>query len=329
MTTLYCNKIDKKICKWNNKIDNVHRIMYGSPVVMDYKKFHIVSNHFDILGTSEVAIVNNIRTTITKEKSPENIIYYDENARTKFSKINQRILNINSFNPSEYGNSIFYYTPSYQNTYIDICTKMYEIDTSNIFLRGLSKLLNLGNAIPTYGAYFSLAGTVLSGVNDIIERLNYKKELVDDHVINFHPNDEIRPLLYGCYICFHNTQDEIKNIIENYELDNYTLIDKTSEKEYNDSYFVIELLNMKNDLLYDFDFSHTSNEMLQNIMKYDTDSTAAFFKSNSESMNFNMIQDIIKKYNIDGVTSEIKSTYDRLSPHHRKWFDTNFSHIKI
>lgn len=330
MSILYFNKLSNKICKWN-KVDRVSdktlipkTIKLGDPLSIQYKRIRILSNKFDWIGDSEVAIINNIRTSQTKEAAPDNIVYYDKSVTPKRSGKN-RVMDIDRFDPGEYGNSICYYTPSYQNNDISICTKFYEIDERFGIINAASKLLGLGNTVPNYGVYFSLAGQFLEGIDKILDRLTFKNKLTEDHVIKFDSNDTERPLYYGSYICLPTCEhDDLKHIVENYILDDTDLLNIKDNTLFDKTYFVLELADIRDPSLYDFDFNYNANELLNKLNNRDKVGMNEFLQTNADSYNFKIIQNIISSVDDKSISN---SLYNRLSPEYKGWFDKTFPQI--
>ena len=324
MATLYFSRLGSKIFKLNKIPLGQTIVEHGAPLSIEYKNFRIKSKKFDFIGDSEIAIINNIRTKVTKEPSPENIVYYDKKANPK-----DNILDIEVFDPSEYGNSLCYYTRSYQGTNISICTKFYEIDERFGILSGISDLLHLGGKIPRYGLYFSLTGTFIDGVDKILDRLTYKRELLPEHTVEFSCKNLDRPLYYGSYICFPEIkQQDLNNVLDNYVLDDNTLVHNISGEIYKDSYYVLELNNIDDPTLYDYDFSNDTNELLHKLDSHDKNSLQKFVQINSDAQNFSIIKTLIAK--LSDPTSDkliLLSLYNKLTPTHKNWLNDNFPQI--
>jgi len=328
MSVLYFSRNSNKICKWN-KIEKLivgeKKIRTGDALCIEYKRIRILSDKFDWIGNSEIAIVNNIRTIQTKEAAPDNIIYYDKSVNPTTCKNSKgfKIIDIDRFDPGEYGNSICYYTPSYQNNNISICTKFYEIDERFGVLHCASKLLNLGNPVPNYGIYFSLAGKFLDGVDKILDRLTFKNKLIDDHVIELNPNDTDRPIYYGKYICLPTvTYNDITDITNNYTLDDTDLVHVTDKTLYKGSYFILELSDIRDPNLYDFDFNQNANDLVNKLNNRDKIGMEEFIQSHSDSYNFKIIQELVSNN-----TSDPFSLYNKLSPKYKTWVDNAFPSI--
>jgi hypothetical protein len=321
MGMLYFNRIVGKIFKLNKIPIGPKRVEYGAPLCIEYKNFRIVSKKFDFFGASEVAIINNIRVKKTKEISPDNIIYYDKKATPK-----DNVLDIDIFNPSQYGNSVCYYARSYQGNNINICTKFYEIDERFGILKGISDLMHLGGKFPKYGLYLSLTGTFLDGVDKILDKLTYKRELIPDHVVEFNSKDPFKPLYYGSYICLPEWgDDDIKEIVDNYILDDDVLIHNTLGTVYKKSYYVLDLNDTNDPELYDFDLSYNANELLHNLNNHDKTSLEKFVQINSDADNLTTIQNIttkLKEPNPDHLI--ITGLYNKLSPIHKNWLKETF-----
>lgn len=331
MVVLYFDKLEKKLHKWNedllqefsNKI-----IKENNPLCMEYKKFRILSNKFRLFGKNEIAITNNIRTTITKDIAPENIIYYDKDVRPVNLDLFVKVLNIDVFDPSEYGNSIFYYTSSYQNNRISLCTKFYGIDEGNFLTRGLSNVFNLVSKMPMYGAYFNLTGDFISGIGNIINRLTYKVELIENSVIEFRDEDMTKPFIYGSYICIPEIT-EIDKVISDFIVVDDTLVKISDNKEFIGSYYIIEVTDNHNEYLFDFDFTYNCNDILNSINKYEKRGIETFVATNKDANDFHIIQQLVSlSTDPQRSVDEFKSLYHKLSINNRRWFNENFTHIK-
>lgn len=327
MATLYI--YDNKTHKWNNNNTfSQFKINYGDPISIIYRKIRIVSSGFDLFGSSEVMVVNNIKSTQTKECSQDNIIYYDKDASVKRLDYLRKILDIDVFDPSEYGSEICYYNPSYQNNNISISTKFLELDQINI--PSFNKIFSLISQVPVYGIYLSLAGTVLLETGKLLGSINDKKMLSDVHTVQFGVNNPDRPLLEGCYICFPNITDKnvIKSIILDYIIEDNSLIKYVDNKiiEFDDTYFIIEISKAKRDDLLDFDFVASSNNLLQELHKQNNTGIMEFSSISQQSKDFDIIQKIITEYQQNNLQT-VKSLYNHLHKDTKIWFDNVFNYI--
>ena len=344
MATLYYARKAGKIYRWNKIPPEGERsVSLGDNLTIKYKRIRVVSRAFDTFGSSEVAIINNIRTFHTKESAPDNIVYYDKSANPKKMHkatdtkldmlVPRKVLDIDTFNPGQYGNDVCYYTPSYQNNDITICTKFYEIDERFGVLSMLSKLSLLGNSVPKYGVYFSMAGKFLQGVDTILDRLTYKKELTDDHVVQFTINDIDRPMYYGSYICLPTCDyNDISSIMNSYTLDDDNLIHIKDNTIFPHSYFVVELSQSIDPTLPDFNFNRNTNDLLTKIDNRDKVGMAEFMSTNEDAYNFRLIQEIIDITSGPNVArgvdvSSIIPIYNKLSPANKKWLLDTFPHL--
>lgn len=330
MTTLYYLRSANKILPWHKIPSNKDiSVKSGDPLSIEYKKFRIVSGNFDLFGRSEIAIVNNVKTSQTKDAIPDNIIYYHTHILPKKDPSNKKFIDIDTFDPSHYGNSFCYYTPSYYPNSITIATKFYEISERFGLLDLIVKTLTRTPPIPKYGLYFSLAGEVLQGIDLVLDKLMYKRELTTDHIVKFDPFDIDKPLFYGSYVCLlSSSREHIDDIINNYTLEDSYLTNIHNQNLYPGSYFILELTNTFNKSLLDFDFSHNSNELLFKLDKRDKIGMQEFIQTNLESYNFKIIQDIVLALSHPTPDETlIISLYNKLSPYHQKWSLDTFPNL--
>lgn len=314
MTTLFINKNGV----FNRLRDvNAKNISLNSAFTIEYEHIKIVSNKFDLLGKSELAIINNIRSTLTKEISPDNLVYYDSNCRTK--KIKNRFMyrytNIKDFNPSNYGNKIFYYTPSYSGDDINICTNFYEIDNI-VFFSKISNLLTSASNYTNYGMYFNLAGQIIKGIGDIYNRLNYKKELVTPHVLEF----DSEHIYEGLYVCFPEIENEIEEqyIIDHFIYQNDSIINTKINKAYENSFFILKIEEGRKDSFLDFNFLTDATVMLQKLNQKDEDTINQYINNNKNSYDLTQLKAIIQK-NSAGL--DFKNEYNKLNTSMQEWVD--------
>lgn len=275
---------------------------------LEYDRIKIISNKFDLIGSSEIAIVNNIRTSMTKDISPDNLVYYDPNCKTKkFKKsFNYKYVDIKDFNPANYGNKVFFYTQSYDGNDINLCTNFYEIDKINLF-NDIGSLLTFTSSYTNYGMYFNLAGQLIKGIGDIYNKLNFKKDLIDPHVVEF----ESDTLFEGKYLCLPEIDENEENfIIENCIICNEDLILKSTNEIYNKSFFILKLeCGIKKDYL-DFDFLSDSTIMLQKLTQKDDETLNKFVQNNKNSYELGQIKNILEKINCN---QDYTNNFNKLS----------------
>lgn len=329
MSTFYLN--DNKIIKWDNKIDS-NFINFGDPITIEYKKIRIVTS-FNKFFKNKIMILNNIKDKQTKEKAIDSITYYDEEVDYKTEK-DYEYYDISDFDPSKYGNSICYYNCGYENNNINIVTRFYKIKNSHFIENALSsvgKLITLGSVIPNYGILFSIAGKIVESTENIISNFkNNGKKIVRNHVITFRNNDPIKPFLKGLYLCIPDMDDEnlIEDIIKNYYVENYCLLKKDSDnliEEYPNNYFILEVSVGERKELLDFNFTASSNELLENISHKSENSLNEFLECSKNSSDLNLIKKIITEWNDNKDPKIIKSMINHL--HDKEWFKENFSEI--
>ena len=333
MTTLYFNQIENKFYKYNDNINSI-KIKYGEPITIEYIKLRIVSKKFNRFFKNRIMIIDNIKTIQTKEITADSISYYDENViPNKFKDKNpNKYYDINDFDPTKYGNPIFYHTKAYQNNDIYLTTRVFKIEkdeiANNIF-GCLHNIFTIGSKIPNYGILANIAEVIVDDANKIFDDLNNSdKQIIKNHIISFKSSN----IYIGKYICLPNITDhsELQKFLLVYNLIDDKLIrinNKNEEIEYGDTYYIIEITNNERDDLNDFDYSASSNELLKCIHKSDQMGIEKFSKCTKDASDLNIIKNITELWdNNPEENSEIKVLYNYL--HDKKWFDINFKHIK-
>lgn len=319
MSTLYIDK-DGNIKKWDKNLTS--NINAGDPITIEYKKIRLVSPNFDHFGSSQVMVVNNIKNKQTKDNAMDTITYYDKDAKPK--KIEGRkVLNIETFNPREYGNSICFFTDNYQNDIITISTRIYELDERSP-LSIISKVSDLASKLPTYGAYFSIAGNVVHIASNIISNYTHRRDLCDEHIIEFRDDQVDKPLIKGLYLCIPNITDKkkIKDIINTYKLEDNALIDSQGN-ECLGTYFILEVNNLNRPDLLNFDFTVSNNDLLEQLNKKTPESLSTFISNAKNSDDFQIIQNVLSSIENDDINLA-KSHYKTLRGDCKFWFNKHF-----
>lgn len=312
MNVLFVKPDDTILSKWKSthQLDDDEQnliVKIGDPITLEYKRIKIVSNKFDIFGSDEIMIVNYIKSVQTKEISLQSITYYDDDAKT--TKIThelrpKRSYTVGPFSADEYGNPIFYHSPSYTNNTITITTKFWEINSSeliNTCINLLRKVVSLGAAA---SPYLEIADAGLGICSTILTDTIHHKLLTDEHVIEFNPNSSY-PILEGTYVCFPMLNDINER---NYIISNYSLIDgilvkiiKPADdnqqayptyKEYDGNYFIFTLNRAERPDLAHFDFIASSADLLSKLKSGVKDTQTIL-----TSLNKSFEMEIIDKYN--------------------------------
>lgn len=325
MTTLFLN--EGKLDKVNNVIPN---IKYGDPVTIEYKRIKLVSSKFDILGKSQIMIVNYVKTIQTKEKTLQSITYYDENVITDESWYKRKkSFAIGPFDPSEYGNPVCFYTPAYQNEEITINTQFWEIDKGNAVrdtLKVAQNCISLGKATP-YGTYFEIANELVGSSGKIITSFIKHKEMSKEHIFEFNNEN----MSVGTYICLPQVKDiNIRNyIIENYHIEDNMLVRKVNDliEEYGETYFILEMCKDKRDDLASFDYVSSSAELISLFNEKNDNFLTKFNDSMDAAYNMQLAEKINEAYK-DNKMDVVNALYQHVPEGKKAWFDNLFPHIK-
>ncbi|ARF10251.1 hypothetical protein Hokovirus_1_130 [Hokovirus HKV1] len=334
MSILFYDKIDNTLCKFkknkhNTSLHDKDIINYGDPIVFEYKKINIRSKYFNMIGSTNIMITNNIKTIQTKEITQDSITYYDKNVYPKGSFTDKyRTYSINTFDPSEYGNSICYYTPGYNLGTIIMATKFWKIVDDNIIdmIGNLIKFITSNT--PQLVPYITLIDGVVDNTTSILSLINDNKPLIDTHIIEFNQDN----LVAGIYICLPLLSvKELQDFINDWYLDtnSYTIIKKNDENltEYDDTYFILEVSkNNRNDLL-DFDFSASSNELLDKLHKNIDVSIKDFIQIAKNANDTDYIKQIIELMNNTIDKAKIKYLYNHLSKNNQSWISQMYPDI--
>jgi hypothetical protein len=292
-------------------------INFGDPVTIKYKRIKLVSSKFDIFGSSQVMIVNYVKTIQTKEKTLQSVTYYDENARPNKTKwySREKTFSIGPFKPSQYGNPICYYNPGYQGEDITINTQMWEIDkkeTINNTTNVISTCLSLGKVTP-YAGYFELVDTVVGFGGKIITNSIKHKELCQEHVLELTNNT----IFSGTYVCL--PEIDLSNliarnkVIEDYYIEDNVLVKKDSLIEYGQTYFILKISKNKRSDLASFDYISSSAELLTLFNSNDTNFGNKFNETMTSSYDMELLNKINAAYK-NGDLDLAKALYQHIKP---------------
>lgn len=337
MTTLFFDKEIGKLYKWNDKEIVANVIKYGEPLTLEYKKIRIVSNKFNWIRKNRIMLIDNIRTIQTKEISADCISYYDDDVKPKkFLDGNpSKYYDIEDFDPTKYGNPVFYHTPSYQNHEISVTTRAFRIDKDEIaddVFGCLHNIFTVGSKIPNYGIVSSMAGLIVDDASKIIDDLtNGGKQITKNHILIFRNDDEDRKMYVGSYLCIPNLDDpnNLYKLLQNYRVEDDRLIrinSKNEKVEFGDTYYIIQLSNIERTDLNDFDYSSSSNDLLKSLNRSENTGIEKFSQCTKDATDLNLIKEITDLWKKDPEeTDKIKSLYLHL--HDKDWFKENLSHI--
>ena len=337
MTTLFCDKLTGKIFRWNDKSIESKTINYGDPLSLEYVKIRLVTNKFNFFRKNRIMVIDNIKSNQTKEIMSDSITYYDDNVLPKkFTDGNpNKYFDIEEFDPTKYGCPYFYYTPSYQNNGIVFTTRIFKIDSDDMaqkLFNCLHNIFTVGSKIPNYGLLCQLADNIVIDASDMLTKLfDGGKQLTNNHVINFEYDNEDKKIYIGYYLCLPNVLEpqNIDKIISNFRIEDQKLIrinSKGDKVEFGDTYYLIELKNIKRIDLNDFDYSASSNELLLSLKKSDDHGVEKFSKITKDASDMDLIKQIFELYSKDDKNSvEIKNLYNHL--HDKNWFKMNFPKI--
>lgn len=333
MSTIYSDE-DGKLYKWSKKLVGQQTINVGDPITIEYKKIKIVSKKFDFFGSSEIMVVNNIKTQHTKDKTVETVAYYDDDVspdrkRNKFID-STGIYTIGPFDPAEYGDSVCYFTPGYCGSNITITTKFWELnDPSGI--NKVTGLIDMGlgaaSSIPTYGTYISLANKVIDIGSKILTGMIKHRLLADDHIVEMGDKTD-KPFVTGRLICLPNVTDknQLKEIIATYYVDDNTLVKDISNdkvEEYNDTYFILDVSNSKRDDLLNFDYAAMSSDVINKLNNKDDTVVKDVIDLTKSAFNMQTFDQIFSAYKT-GDNQLIKALFNHIPVDQQKWFTGTF-----
>lgn len=367
MNTIFChNNITGKLYKWNHNVlmlPNIKPVKVGDPLLIEYKRAKIVSNKFDLIGKSEIMITTNIKedgqcdivrrvsdNDMTTKGEQDIILYYDKAVKPE-SYYDERICKYIYYhiidNFEDHGHAICYYNPGFNNNIINLVTKFWEVDDPKFIykiLRYIKKLLftvKITKLSPT----LNITGTIINNCGYLLATLIENKKMTKEHVIEFRSDKYDKPLILGNYLCLPNidTVCEVDNITENYHFDSGILLNNNTKIEYDDTYFVISVLDTKSDPSYDsanyygHKFVTNINRIINNINKEpngllclpNEDKIKEVVEMYKESTDFMTIKKIIKYEESKRMTNYeellvIKSMYNHLSDDNKLWFEKYF-----
>lgn len=347
MHTVYCNKFTGKLFKWNSSLlananATTNIINPGKPLSIEYKKISITSTNFDLFGSSQLMVTNSIKTTHTKEKVLDNVVYYDKSVlpTKRVGGILYKTCNytIDNFDPSEYGNPICYYNPSYNAGTINLVTKFFEMDDVGYvkgIINGIKNVLTTATLIPipiptVVTPYLSVANKVIStGFDNFLASFVCNKELCKEHIIEFRTDDHTKPFVTGYYICLPNVDnaDKLRYIVDNYYWEDNAMVTNVDNKvsEYDESYFVLEIADNHKEGLLDFDFAAMTNQLL---VKKDVGEFIHISKNSDDLERIKLICDMVDIDGVENLSEQdktiVKINYLHLSDASRHWFDKIF-----
>lgn len=331
MTTLFSDK-DGNLLKWNTKINDT-TIKIGDTLTIEYKRIKIVSKNFDLLGKSQVMVINNVKFTQTKEKMMDTITYFNDDAKPEGKWYNRKkSINIGPFDPSDYGNPVCYFTPGYKGSIITIRTKFWELDDANKITQTtniIQDFLKIGSTVPNpYGPYFQIADDIVGISGKILTCFVKHSELSDDHIIEFRIDEENKPFFEGYYLCLpempSNQKNEIKEIIKNYFIDDDNiLIRKDNSEEYNSTYFVFRVSNNARNDLIDFDFAVSSSDLLNKLNQKHEDFIPDIIKISRDAYDMDLVQKIYDAYDNNDLNL-VSALYKSLHHTKKQWFNKAF-----
>lgn len=337
MTTFYCNpnQPEHRLQKWDKDIDGeAKHISVGDFLTIEYKRIKIVSKHFDLIGKSQLMVVNHVKSVQTKEQMMETITYFDDDVKPK-GDWNQRLKSfaIGPFDPSEYGNPVCYFTPGYQGGVITITTKFWEIDDPDVITGAASFIQNLLSLFSVagnpYGAYFEIADSAVGCSAKILSSFVKHKELTTEHIVEFRI-DEGKPIYEGLYVCTPEVDDINMRyqILDDYFIDDFHLVKKDGDKlvEYDQTYFVLRVTAAERDDLMDFDYMASSAEILNKLNTGSEDFVPTLMETTRGAFDMAIINDITDAYK-EGDLQQVKALYNHLSESRKEWFDESFPDI--
>jgi hypothetical protein len=306
----------------------------SNPLSIEYKKICITSSHFDLFGSSQLLVTNSIKTSHTKDKIMDNVVYYDKSVKPvrNGNWFGPATLTIDNFDPSEYGSPICYYNPSYNASTINLVTKFFETDNASYIkniINCIRSTMSAASVLPTFVTpYLSIANKVLSSSTDFITSFVCNKELCKEHVIEFRTDDFTKPFVIGYYICFPNVSNanELRYVIDNYRWEDNAVVTTVANEivEYNDSYFVLEIADGGKEGLMDFDFAAATNKMMSSTSSASSTSMDEFIGVCKRADDLERIKLICDAG--DSIEDKLaqKINYYHLSTDSRHWFDKVF-----
>jgi hypothetical protein len=284
----------------------------GDPITIEFKYINIKGS-FDLFGKSEIMIVNNIKTTATKEKAVDIVVYYDDDAEIK-----KDTWNVGPFNPDEYGNPVCYYNAGYRGETISMITKAWEIDRSGPVEKVFGTLRGIFKAAESFSPYFELAD-IATGFTSRIVKASIDHDQFYEYAMEFRTGTPI-----GTYVCIPDIKDDLPaqmEIIKNYRIINNRLYKDGSLREYDGSYFIFEFGTQEREDLSDFDYVNSSADLLGLLHEGDNSSADKLLEMTKNSNDFKTLQRLKE---IMGDKKLYKAHYNHLSEDGKALIEENF-----
>ena len=272
MNVLFVKLSDFELLQLDSKTVQSHSIplvQRGNPLTCEIRRLSVVSDAWNKIRKSKFMVVNRVKNAASKERSLENITYYDDSVEGCFDHgewSEEKKYSIGQFDPGKYGNPICFHTPGYEGTTINISTEAWNIH-DNSMVKTLTTMVTsaLGMA-NTVSPYIQLAIPAMNLVGAFLQNEIKHDKLAETHVLELSLDSEM-PLCIGKYILLPDLTDyNVKmDLLTNYVLKDNILIKKDGDKfvEFDQTYYVIKITDIPRGDLADFDYAASHVELVK------------------------------------------------------------------
>lgn len=292
---------------------NIPLIQRGNPLTCEIRRLSIVSNKWNIFRDSKFMLVNRVKNKASKDRTLENITYYDDTVKATSILVKgekKKKYSIGPFDPGEYGNPICFHTPGYEGTTINISTEAWNIHDNSMvktLTNVVTSALGLAN---TVSPYIQLAIPAVNLMGSFLQKEIKHEELSNTHVLEISLDSEI-PLCVGKYILLPDLTDyNMKmDLLKNYVLRDNMLMKKIDDKfiEFEQTYYIIKITDKPRPDLADFDYAASHMELVKLFNQAD---------NNPDIMG--QLADISKQAYTSGVLQTLFKYYDSYSESENK-----------
>lgn len=338
MNVLFVKLSDSKLLDLitaNVQEHNIPLIQRGNPLTCEIRRLSVVSDAWNKIRKSKFMVVNRVKNQASKERSLENITYYDDAVKATSIIVDgqkKKKYSIGQFDPGKYGNPICFHTPGYEGTTINISTEAWNIH-DNSMIKSLTNMLtsSLGMA-NTVSPYIQLAIPAVNIMGAFLQNEIKHDKLAETHVLELSLDSEM-PLCVGKYILLPDLIDYNSKVdlLSNYSLRDNILMKKEGDKfvEFTQTYYVIKVTDIPRGDLADFDYAASHVELMklfeQNTSS--TDITNQLVDLSRQAYNSGVLQTLFQYYeqyststNKDTeVLKRVKALYNQLPD--KTWFD--------
>lgn len=308
MNTLFVKLDSHEILELNseNVINhNIPLIQRGNPLTCEIRRLSIVSDKWNTFRDNKFMLVNRVKNKASKDRTLENITYYDDSVETITILVNgekKKKYSIGPFDPGEYGNPICFHTPGYEGTTINISTEAWNIHDNSIIKSLTSMVTSALGMVTTVSPYIQLAIPAVNIMGSFLQKEIKHEELSNTHVLEISLDSGI-PLCVGKYILLPDLTDyNIKiDLLKNYVLRDNMLMKKLDDKfiEFDQTYYIIKITDKPREDLADFDYAASHMELVKLFNQAD---------NNPDIMN--QLADISKQAYNSGVLQTLFKYYD-------------------